>query len=537
MRLESVRIALRPRTAWEAVDLGLRLVRENARAIWVPWLIASLPPLVVLNALAWWSGHPWLAFIAMWWLKPVFGRIPLYVLSRAVFAAPPDRRDTLRAFVREGWRPLWPVLLWRRLDPFRSLHLPIDQLEGMDRKQRSQRRRVLRRAASGQALALTVVLSLFVLALFTSAWLLRLLCIPGDSLGDIMAVLQAMGTSLGKVFTGQIADWVLILTNVLWWLAETVIEPFYIGGGFGLYLNRRIHIEAWDLELRFRNLATRLRESASVAAVVLTLLLPIALAVLTPTSVLAATPASSAATAPTPAATNKDEDEVDKPAAPTTLRAVFASEHRADAEKFGRAVDDAFHEPALGERKTIRQWRLKNWSKSKSQESPPPEWLKHVAQVISLIGEYGLWVLAGLLLLVVLYNLRRWLPWVEDRIARRLPTAIEEHPLAVVTPLPDDVPQAVRALWQTGRRREALALLYRACVAGLAIRLGTPLPPGTTEAQCLRRARALADAEGEQGLRDIVRAWQLAAYAGRWPDDAALESLLSGWSQHFSVRA
>lgn len=531
MRLETVRIALRPRTAWEAVDLGLRLVRENARAIWVPWLIASLPVLIVLNALAWWAGHPWLAFIAMWWLKPVFGRIPLVVLSRAVFAAPPDRRTTLRAFVRDGWRPLLPVLLWRRLDPFRSLHLPIDQLEGLHGAQRAQRRRLLRRAASGQALALTLVLFLFVLALFASAWLLPLLFISGDSLGGMASVLKAFFTSIGGVMSETIPDWALVLTNVLWWLGESVIEPFYIGGGFGLYLNRRIHIEAWDLELRFRQLAARLRDGALAAALMLAIAVPALLSITAPGTAFAA-----AAPAAKPAPTASADDERD--ATPTTLRDVFADEHRVGAEKFGRAVDAAFHEPALGERKTVQQWQLKDRFSSKpDKETPKSPWLEAVIGFVSLVGEYGLWVIAGVVLLVILFNIRRWLPWVGDRIARRLPTEIAENPLAVTTPLPDDVPQAVRRLWQDGRRREALALLYRACVAGLALRLGTPLPPGTTEAQCLRRARALNDADGEQGLRDIVRAWQLAAYAGRWPDDAALDALLSGWSRHFAVRS
>lgn len=533
MRLESVRIALRPRTPWEAVDLGLRLVRENARAIWVPWLVASLPLLVALNALAWWAGHPWLAFLAMWWLKPVFGRIPLVVLSRAVFAAPPDWRTTLRAFWRDGWRPLLPVLLWRRLDPFRSLHLPIDQLEGLKGAQRAQRRRLLRRAASGQALALTMMLLLFVVALFASAWLLPLLFVSGDSLGGMAEVLKAFFTSVGGVLAKTIPDWVLVLTNVLWWLAESVIEPFYIGGGFGLYLNRRIHIEAWDLELRFRRLAARLRDGALAAAFAVSLALPAVLGLGVPADAFAAAPDAKPA-----AVVNTNNADPDRLAPPTTLRAVFGDEHRADPEKFGRAVDAAFHEPELGERQTVRQWQLKNRTPSKpAEQTPMPPWLDAIVGFFSLVGEYGLWVLAAIVLLVVLFNIRRWLPWVGDRVARRLPSEIAENPLAVTTPLPDDVPQAVRRLWQDGRRREALALLYRACVAGLATRLGTPLPPGTTEAQCLRRARALHDADGEQGLRDIVRAWQLAAYAGRWPDDAALETLLSGWSRHFAVRA
>jgi len=534
MRLEAVRIVLRPRTPWEAIDLGLSLVREHARAIWGPWFLASVPVLVVLNLLALWAGHPWLAFVAMWWLKPAFARIPLFVLSHAVFGATPTRREVLRAFIRQPWRPLWPALAWRRLDPCRSFHVPIDQLEGLAGGRGSERRRVWRRAVSMQALTLTFVLFLFVVTAFLSAWSLGLMFVPSEFFDDTVKAMWA-------TFFEQTPLWLLVLVNAVWWLAESAVEPFYIGGGFGMYLNRRIHIEAWDLELHFRRLAARLRELAQVAMLVACILVPIA-AGITPLRAEAA-PAMAATTAGSEAAgdeadgEDENEDVAPNPnPAPVTWRQVFAKDHRAGEERFGRAVDDAFHEPELGERKTITHWRLKDWKGLKPEEPAAlPDWAKAISAAVGLIGEYGLWLLAAVVVVVLLLNLRRWLPWIEARVARAPATEIDEHPLAVVTPLPDDLPAAVRKLWANGRRREALALLYRGSVHGLARRLGAPLPPGTTEAQCLRRARGLDDAESEQGLREIVRAWQLAAYAGRWPDDAALEALLARWSRPFGA--
>ena len=97
MRIEDLTVALRPRTAWEAVELGTALVRRHAGAVWKPWLLLSLPVLVLLNALCWLFGEVWLAGLLMWWLKPVFDRIPLYVLSRAVFGHVPPVRETVRA--------------------------------------------------------------------------------------------------------------------------------------------------------------------------------------------------------------------------------------------------------------------------------------------------------------------------------------------------------------------------------------------------------------------------------------------------------
>src|SRR3546814_12532400 len=39
MTLESLRVELRPPSPWAAVELGSELVRRNAAATWVPWLL------------------------------------------------------------------------------------------------------------------------------------------------------------------------------------------------------------------------------------------------------------------------------------------------------------------------------------------------------------------------------------------------------------------------------------------------------------------------------------------------------------------
>ena len=56
-----------------------------------------------------------------------------------------------------------------------------------------------------------------------------------------------------------------------------------------------------------------------------------------------------------------------------------------------------------------------------------------------------------------------------------------------------------------------------------------PLAAEATEADWLRQAAAIEDHARAQRVIAIVRTWQFAAYAGRYPDDAAIEQLLSGW--------
>ena len=53
MRPEDLDVALRPRSSWEAIELGTALLRRHAGAVWRPWLLATLPLFALLNAAAW----------------------------------------------------------------------------------------------------------------------------------------------------------------------------------------------------------------------------------------------------------------------------------------------------------------------------------------------------------------------------------------------------------------------------------------------------------------------------------------------------
>jgi hypothetical protein len=39
--------------------------------------------------------------------------------------------------------------------------------------------------------------------------------------------------------------------------AVAFLEPYFVAAGFGLYLNRRVELEAWDLEQEFRHAQPR----------------------------------------------------------------------------------------------------------------------------------------------------------------------------------------------------------------------------------------------------------------------------------------
>ncbi len=515
MRLEQMTVHLRARSAWEAMELGTALVRRHAVALWKPWLLVTLPVFIALNAAAWAIDAIWLAGLLMWWLKPVFDRIPLFVISRATFGATPGTRETLAAQRHWGWKPLLHYLTWRRFSPTRSLYLPIDLLEGVQGERLRDRRRVLGSAVYGNAVLLTIVCLHFEVALALACVALVFLFVPFEYLPET-------ARAAWSLVIDQPPWWAQVGANLTGWVATLVIEPFFVGAGFGLYLNRRTQIEAWDVEIAFHKLRTRLAATAAPFALVLALL---------GGHMAPARAQERAAPPPVQQATEKKTAVAEPP----TLPRVFG-DARVDEGRFNRAADQAYRDPLLDSKRTEVRWEKRDKSKEEEKErddNAAP--LSAIGTILALIGEWGLWLIVAVLVGILLYTMRHWLPWMRDSVRRHTPLPVEVETEALLLPdvLPDDVPAAARRLWAQGKPRHALALLYRASVETMSTRAGVMLPPGATESECLRASRRMPDGEDRSLFARMVRTWQYAAYARQLPAQEEFETLVSTLQQRY----
>lgn len=499
MELERISVVLRPRGTREAIDLGAAMLRAHARPVWAAWFAFTLPAFVAFNALGVLLGWPWLGWVLMWWLRPVFDRVPLYVLSRAVFDQAPGWREALRGQRQWSWRRTLAGLTWLRIDSNRALRLPLELLEGSSPQQRSARWRVLRRRIGGQTSLLTYGCLQFELVLFLSFWLLALLLIPQEwRPASWEAVFGAGGQSLPAA--------VILCGAAVAYLAMSAIEPLYVACGFALYLNRRTELEAWDIDLAFRRLRKRLHNAGKVVVMVLL---------------------CGGVFAPYAHAQTKDVDA--SKAAATRLDQVFAAESKARDQQFGEAAARVYQDERFGGEHTARRWRPKY--ERKAATTPPRAPFAGVGKVFAVMLKALLWLLAlGALGALLVYAWKQRGRWIEAKQSPAAPLSQQVHESMVdESPLPADLAVAARALWQAQRRREALALLYRGCVEQTAQLLQLPPSTDATEADWLRQARAIDDPERAQRVVTIVRTWQFAAYAGRYPDDATVEQLLRGW--------
>jgi hypothetical protein len=528
MRLESLRVELRPRSPWEAVELGTALVRRNARAIWIPWLLVTVPLFVAFDLAALAIDRVWIAWLAMWWLKPAFDRIPLFVLSRAVFGETPTLRQTLDAQRHWGWRAMFGHLTLRRISLVRALSLPVDLLEGADAARLRERRRVLGEAVRGHGVLLTVTCLLFVVALSLSLLSLSLLFVPWEFLGEA-------ARRTWSLLTVQPPAWAQFGLHAAAWAATSLVEPFYVGAGFGLYLNRRTRIEAWDVEIALRRMRARLAAAASA------LLLVVAFGAWLPWPAQAQDDTDVQDARARPAWRVQAEVDVDLPrrdgnetaprdADADTIAEVFG-DARVDDPAFRKAAARAYRDPLLRPKRTESQWR-----KRRPDERTPPRALPfpRLAKAIAFVGEFGLWLLLGALAIALTLTARRWWPWLRGGFRRvPPPSPVEVQEATLPEELPDDVAGAARALWREGRPRRALALLYRASVEAMSMRAEVTLVPGATESECLRASRRMPVAADRDAFARMVRTWQYAAYAQRLPREGEFDDLLGVLAQRF----
>lgn len=514
MRIEDLQLVLRPRSGFQAADLGMALVRANARVIWLSWLAVVLPLAIALNLAGWYFDLLWLAGLLLWWLKPVFERIPLYVVSRAAFGEQVSVGQTLRAQAGFGLGSLPGYLLWRRFGLARSLMMPVDMLEGGPASLRRQRRHALL-GDYGMAALVTWLMANFELLLTMGIVALGGLMLPPEMLGDAARELWE------NIRSGNHTYRVLTM-NLLALIAMSVIGPLYVGAGFGLYLDARTRREAWDIELGLRRLRQRLQAlhqplSAALLAVGLGLLL-------------VASPLARAQDAGQADAPSKTVSDVDGPgpmkqpeAQPTTA----SDAGPASQQAFSRAVNQAYAHPDFGQQRQ-RTERVGNEKKPAQAGSRKKSGriAEMIGAVLANIGSLVLYALLAVVLVLIVLAARRWLPWLRWRRTTASETAIEQHTLDLPDTLPDGIAERARQLWQQGHGRQAMALLYRGSVAALD-RLGQqPLPAGATEAQCLRAARRLPEASQRELFSDTVRSWQQAAWAGQLPSEAGFEQLL-----------
>jgi hypothetical protein len=496
MDLDKLQVNACIRSGWQAIDLGFLMARAWLRSLYIASLMPMLPLAVVLLGI--FFDRPFWAVFLIWWLKPFWERLPLFVASRMLFGEAPGIWSSMKSL---PLKDILPWLLWRRFSPQRAFDNPVTVLEGLKGGVRRQRLRVLHGRYSDVALSNQFVCFCCELLLAFGLLILFDFFTPDafdirfyDSFGDL-------------TLTGE---WLFSVAAII---AMSLVMPFHTMAGFALYLNRRIELEAWDIEISFRNLAERKRSARTRAPV-------LALAVLAIGTL--------------------------GPGIPGLADA--AVEH--DSESAAELIEQVLQGEDFGREREVRKWRFKDFAEEAEDEGFP-EWIIDFLEWLE--GSQGWWqALSGIapwvkILLVVLfagllvYLLRRFRGPLKSLMTRDRggETAPEVLFGLDVTPesLPPDVPEQAIRLWREGACREALSLLYRASLSRLIDRYELAFRASHTEAECA----ALVREQGIESLSEyfwhLTQTWRQLAYGHRLPSEGDLEDLCAGWTRELSSDA
>ncbi|MDR0527624.1 MAG: hypothetical protein LBG79_07420 [Spirochaetaceae bacterium] len=238
---------LRPRSIWEAADLGVLIWR---RGIWILLLFFTLPMIAtsgfiyfilkLINAELWFNGSVLIIMLFMeFWLKPFFGRFALQVCSKLFFYERPRIKDFFSGLSGALFFGLLGDLLWRRFSPYRGVIMPLRVLERLKGSRLARRREVL---ASG-ALYSGAALTFFCLALNAALNAASLVFIYTSS--ATLGIYDDFSSFLEFRSGVYLA---LIRINFI------ISETLYIAMSFAVYINSRVITEGWDLQFIFQKL-------------------------------------------------------------------------------------------------------------------------------------------------------------------------------------------------------------------------------------------------------------------------------------------
>ncbi|MGD8235485.1 MAG: DUF4129 domain-containing protein [Chromatiales bacterium] len=489
MQLERATAVLRPRRSWEAIDLGFHMARRWFLPLWLMWMTTAFPLFLLLHLLM--PGSFGLALLLFWWLKPLYEPMMTDWLGRALFNEQTPIREQLRRLPRILPKCLPGNLTWRRLSPSRSFFLCIQQLEGLRGESFSKRLKLLLTTNPNSGW-LTVLMFHIESILYLGMIGLVIMLLP-DTVEVDFGLLDSISHSSMFAWT----------SSIFYFLAASVVSPFYVAAGFSLYINSRTDLEAWDIEIDFRRIG---REAAKRAQVRVFSASTLAVPALLATGILLTCPGTA--------------DALDRLEARESIAEVLSH------EDFGKKV-------------IRKEWREIEETKRESDEQDgmdlSPGNLEWLALLLRLLAYALIALFAGWLV----FRISQSISGLD--LARNRRTAAESRGHRLLKPdhedddcIPDNPVLAVMKLCEEGQLRRAMSLLYRATILHYTRLQKLEIPDSATEGECLQLVRQHRPQQESRYFETLTRSWQGLAYAGYRLSPEELISLCRQWPAVYS---
>ncbi|MDJ0621616.1 MAG: hypothetical protein QNJ17_01550 [Desulfocapsaceae bacterium] len=501
MNLERLTVEIRPRTPWEAIDLGFIIARRWYWRLWYLWLVGAVPALLlflVVTTLLPLSVAKW-CLILFWVGKPLYEPPLLIWLSKALFGDRQPYHQILQEFKKIMTVKRFCYILAMRLSLSRSFSMPVLLLEGLEGKKGRQRLSILQ---DGYEPAFLSFASFFIELILTFTIMSLLYYLVPESLRWI---------DFGD-FIFTIDSWMILGAYVL---SCSIFAPLYICSGFMLYISRRVQLEAWDIEIGFKRIRQRLfKRKNGLKHTVITLFLVMTIF----------------------SGFGTHSDAYAKISDPEKAKEIIG-EVLAD-RKFGEEVTRYHWVPKDREEKVVDSTWAEAWQ----------ELLESIAQLFEnigpIIGKYGkiaLLCFAGIVIIILLLkhtHIRRWLN-------AGLAAGKNGHkPVEVLfgmdlrpESLPDDLGKACLELLNSGRKREAMSLLYRGTLSRLVNDHGLDILASFTENECCQEVRSRRPTVEANFFDNLTSLWIITAYGHRDPDGNHCSDLVDNWQSIYGAKS
>lgn len=514
--IRNLSVLPRPRSAWQAMDAGFTLARAHFLPLVLMWLGFSLPVFAICLFIQLWFDLPYMLFV-WWWFKPLYELPILFFLSRAVFSENLSVTAAWKLSLKHFWTLFKTYLTLARCSTARAMTYSVVFLEALPRKQRAGRISTL-------------------CAVKTRHYLLMLACLHIEYI-----LAYAIITLVGVLFfSSALAEfqWEFLFESLddptfqAWMagasittlIAAALVAPFYVAGGFLIYINRRMQLEAWDIEHRFRDIKPRAIKSSVIAGVLLTpLLFGTADPAMAQDKTLAQdTTVEQRKTMP--------EERAESIMTPASAKA---------------AINEILQHKDFGYTKTRTVPVLKERDEDEDDEERESldlsflEGLVDAMSSMATIFKIVLWTAVVFFVGLLLYTLFRFKQSFSrpSALTRHRPEGedAQSHPLT--QDLPVDIVATAEQLLSQGQRRQALSVLFRGALRSVMYEHEMKIASGATESDCETSVAAVANQQQVQTFTHLLGVWRKEAYANQPQPEDVIRKLIADWRNAFTLHA
>lgn len=464
------------------------------------WLCFATP-VVLLSSTLLLLGVPmvWVLFIN-WWFKPLYELPVLIYLSKAIFAQKTSIKSVLQESKSQIPRLLGSYLTLSRLSPNRSLTAPVAFLEQLKGKARRKRVSVLSAEITRAYTLMMAWINIEGIAYYVLLGVLLWILPFGYSISDMKSLLLGEVSDLGKVIGG--------ITLLLPTLIAALVAPMYVGAGFLLYINRRMRLEAWDIEHQFQALESRHQQKTELGPTVSGLSMPLWAGLSALLIVLTSI-------APSHQAYAQDKS------------VPRASDVRTE-------VQSVYEHSDFGSIKPVKKLRFIKSDDDDESKGPSNQLISTIFDFIVAASRVVIYIAAGAILALVIWALLRFSPtgWGFNRRPTLDALDVDHHPLT--RSLPSDIAGHALTALNAGDFRESLSLLYRGALGTVMRRHELSIPASATENQCQRLVARCNNLTQTQGFNRITHKWSQTAYANQPPTHSEALELIEFWTSEFA---